>query len=181
MQNAAIQFVNNHSISGYVRWLKEYQQSKSAISQEDYFARQLELIKEVEQHVLFEGYDSRFMERGSTVDALRKLIADPTGDVKIYAILQEGKETVLDEIAKSSSLVDIVKTAEKLEEGYIALDFWGPSLWDSTKPTLYIPEANKGVIYRRMLVDKPFIFKNSEIGGHVYQFCERSNGLLERR
>ena len=126
---------------------EEYIRRRS-ISQEDFFARQLQWLYKVGDQLLIEGYDAPFMRRDSTVEALRRLVSPPR-TVHISAIMPEGLETVLDEL-KTSGLVSLTRTPEEQKRGYMVFDGWGFSEWDSTKSTPYEPERNTGVIYRRL-------------------------------
>jgi len=137
-----------------------------SISQEEYFANQVEYINSTYDHMNFFGYDKPFMEREGTIQALRHAVVHREGRIPVSAILPTGLNTILDELAKESELVTIVRTPETFTKGYIIFDNWGMSTWDSTKKTYYPPEENKGVIFRAMMLD---LFYDSTF----IDFCEK--------
>lgn len=135
---------------GWQEWNAEEKHAE-AISQGSFFDLQLSLMSGVRDYLLLEGYDAPFMEQGKTIDVLRTIIrGEARTPIYLSAILSEGKETVLHELAKGSERVQILHTPEPLVKGYTILDQHVLSIWDSTRPTPYIYERDKGIFHREM-------------------------------
>ncbi|MBI2128922.1 hypothetical protein HYU07_01650 [Candidatus Woesearchaeota archaeon] len=108
-------------------------------SQEEYFSTVIRYCDRTQKQLVFEGYDAPFMNREATVDALKRAI---DRSVKIYAIVSEGIDTVLEKLAEENESVKVIKTPRYLVIGAIAFDNDSVHLWDATKPTVYAPEQS---------------------------------------
>ena len=154
-------------------------------SQKEYFAKVIGYCDITQKQLVFEGYDAPFMNRNVTVDALKRAIGR---SVKIYAVVSEGIDTVLEKLAEEHESVKVIKTQKPLIMGTVAFDNLGVHLWDAFKPTVYAPEQSnphhfrwpveKSDIYLRWLFES--VGRNRTVQHRFKEAAERlTNGQFK--
>ncbi len=123
-------------------------------SQEEYFKFERKLIGLVNHRILIYHYDAPFMDRRDTIQAL----IDASKRVKISAIIPASRKlTSLEKVTEGLGNIEVVRTDEELNYGWIVYGKIGVSMWNSQRKTNYLPETDKGVILRTSLVNHHFL------------------------
>ena len=123
-------------------------------SQEEYFKFQLERMGLAKGRILIHGYDVPFMDMVETVGALE----DAARKVNIFAIVPKSHGSIpLERIAENAGNIEILRIDEELSHGYIVYGEKSVSFWNSNRKTSYVPEIDKGVIYRKSVTNNSFL------------------------
>jgi hypothetical protein len=174
------------SLKQYVALLLGTRRGDNAISQEELFSLQINLLLRYDQSPLyFFGYDAPFMERDPTVDSIRRSLewkrGDPSDPTLISAIITESETpTVLEGLVKEfgPTKIRLVVTPDKIESGFTVFGMGGIGQWDSTKLTDYPPEHSMGVIYRTLISFSPSSAYAELAISKALEFSELEAGLF---
>jgi len=99
-------------------------------------------------HIVFRGYDAKFMEWAAGSGMVEALTVPVMRGVHIYALLPEGLglDTSLDRLyreisddpifSKKAGNIVIIRTPKPMDKGYILISDLAVSVWDSTLPSV---------------------------------------------
>lgn len=130
---------------------KAEKRSMESIPQNQYFANLIQWINSARRKILIGGYDAPFMNNPETIEALTKVAKgyDDRNQVEISAIFPDSEiHPAYKKLAEETVFFNILTTPDIIPDGVIVIDNWAATLWNSKKPTTYLPEVEKGVIAR---------------------------------
>jgi len=129
--------------------------SENSISQDEYFAKQLQYLAGSNHSIKILGYDEPFMELDETKNQIEKAVSSLDNHVPVYIsmiIPQSVRNKKLEELVNSSAFLTILKTPEEISRGFFIYDNFILSLWNSKKTTYYLPEKEKGIYLRSLIL-----------------------------
>ena len=148
---------------------------EKSIAEDEFFENQLAFIHNANGPLLFFGYDSAFMKREDARYEIAEHIKRTNRRPSVKYIFPESTDTMaLEELAKETNGVELIKTSEDITKGYIVFGMIGVSTWDSNKLTYHPEESKKGVIYRELYLletrqfPKHFAKKEKQIQSRLY-------------
>ena len=122
-----------------------------SIRENEFFEDQSAFIHNANGPLLFFGYDSTFMNREQTRYEIAEHIKRTDRQPSVKCIFPENTDTRgLEELAKETNRVKLIKTSEDITKGYIVFGKIGVSTWDSNKLTYHPEEYKNGVIHREL-------------------------------
>jgi len=146
----------------YFNYKKISKFQELSITETEFFETQLALIHNANGPLLFFGYDLPFMKKEETIYELSEHIKRTDKQPSIKCIFPENIDSkTLEELAKETNGVKLIKTSEDIKKGYIVFGRIGVSTWDSNKLTYHLEESAKGVIYRDL-----YLFETKQFPKH---------------
>jgi len=140
------------------------------LDQDTYFLNQLRHIDNTKIDIRIIGYDEVFMSRPETIEALTKAIKGENRKYPVFvrAILPEGQEIVLDDIANKSAYFRVLHNSADIRTGMMIYDEMAISAWNH-KLTKHPIEKEKGVIARLSTDYHKFIVEKIQEFDSAYQ------------
>lgn len=131
----------------------------NAVSQEEFFAAQIDAIRDSTHIIRFLGYDQAFFENEGTIHELEKALngegeGRASFPISITALLPEAvKGGRIEYLTNEYPSFEIIKTNKNLENGFSVYDEFAVGIWDSTKETVYESEKGNGICLRYLVED----------------------------